>query len=363
MFFAATVAQDPLTTAAIISLLAALGLSSTSGLRAYLPLFAVGLAGSIPGPLDGKLIPLQPNFSGLSSPAMLLLLGLLVVGEFTVDKLPVVDHVSDLVHTVLRPVAGAVIMAGTANSLSDKSQWAAAAVGAVLAFAFHGVKATARPAVTATTAGIGNPIVSFIEDVLVVLSVVLLIFAPVIGVVLLAALVLFIGRFLLRATRRFRAKRAGTLISSADQQASGKRGGRRSRKRGAGGAAAVAVAPVPVPVGVPAAAPQTAQAGAAAALPAAGAPGVAAGPSTPFAPAAPVTPTVPTTPDAPTVAATNPPPFAPSPAQSPYVPPLPAPGMPPTPTQPYPQAWPGQPQQQQPGAPYPDDATTLPGSY
>src|SRR5260370_37813322 len=126
MTLASIAAQDPLSGSAFIYLLAALGLSSTAGLRAYIPLFAVGLAGS------ADLLPLQESFKPLSSPLVLVILGLLAVGEFILDKVPIIDHVNDAIHTFIRPVSGALIMAGTQNPLNDWPGVAAAALGALL---------------------------------------------------------------------------------------------------------------------------------------------------------------------------------------------------------------------------------------
>ncbi|HLZ25221.1 MAG TPA: DUF4126 family protein [Ktedonobacterales bacterium] len=325
MFFADTTSlfNSALSPTAITVLLAALGLSSTAGLRAYLPLLAIGVAGNVPGPFDGKLIPLQGNFALLSNPLVLIVLAALTVGEFTVDKIPVVDHLSDAVHTFIRPLAGAMIMAGTANSLSDTSQWGAAILGGVLALAFHGVKASTRPAVTATTAGLGNPIVSLIEDVVAVVAVAALVLAPIVGIILMVLLVLVFGRLLARIVRRFRGRKAGGQAQQAVVNAAPRRG------RGGRGRAAPQL-PAPAPVGA----------------------------VTPISSAAPITPapTGPAAPTATTLAGT----FQPLP----YVPPLPAYpsnasapalGMPPQPTQTMPGYTP-------PGL-APGDATTMPGSY
>jgi hypothetical protein len=200
---AAAQSTDPASLAAITALLAALGLSSTAGLRAYLPLLAVGIAG------DNNLLPLNPTFQALGSPPIIALLVLLAIGEFIVDKIPLVDHLSDAVHTVIRPVAGAVIMAATQNSLSDVNVWLAAGVGAFLAFVFHGVKATTRPAVTATTAGIGNPIVSTLEDVFVAAAALVLALLPVVGFVLFVLAVIVAIRLLSDLVRRVRGRRNG----------------------------------------------------------------------------------------------------------------------------------------------------------
>jgi hypothetical protein len=208
-----------LSTQAILALLTALGLSSTAGFRAYLPLLALAVGSSI----DTSTLPLQPNFQTLKSPPLIIILGVLTVLEFVVDKIPVIDHFSDAVHTVIRPLSGAIIMAGTQNSISDINPWLAAGVGAILALAFHTVKATSRPVVSATTAGVGNPIVSTIEDILTVLTSVLLIVAPIIGIILLAILVLLMVRLVIGVVRRFRGRNhAGTMPGVAQGASSQK---------------------------------------------------------------------------------------------------------------------------------------------
>lgn len=204
---------------AILALLTALGLSSTAGIRAYLPLLALAIGSNI----DSSALPLQPNFQTLKSPPLIIILAVLTLLEIAVDKVPVIDHFSDAVHTVIRPFSGAIIMAGTQNSLSDISPWLAAGVGAVLALAFHTVKATSRPVVSATTAGIGNPIVSTIEDILAAVMSVLLIAAPIIGIILLVVLALLLVRLMIGVVRKVRGRRAGGVVPGTAQAA---RGGR-----------------------------------------------------------------------------------------------------------------------------------------
>jgi hypothetical protein len=202
--FAHLTSPGALSTQAILALLTSLGLSSTAGFRAYLPLLALALGSTF----DSSALPLQPNFQTLKSPQLIIILGVLAVLEFVVDKVPIVDHFSDAVHTVIRPISGAIIMAGTQNTISDINPWLAAGVGAVLALAFHTVKATSRPVVSATTAGVGNPIISTIEDVLTVAASVLLIVAPIIGIILVAILALLIVRLMIGVVRRVRSRRS-----------------------------------------------------------------------------------------------------------------------------------------------------------
>jgi hypothetical protein len=197
-------ASNPFGLDAISYLLAALGLSSTAGLRAYLPLLALGIASDVNSASGQPLIPLQQNFEFLGSPIAIGILLLLTLLEIGADKIPVLDHVNDAVHTIIRPAAGALIMAGTQNSLSDASTVVAAVVGAVLALATHGVKAGTRAAVTTTTAGTANPIVSLLEDVLSIVVILLLVLAPVIGFIALVGLLILMWRLLSAIVSRAR---------------------------------------------------------------------------------------------------------------------------------------------------------------
>ncbi len=190
--------------------LASAVLSSSSGLRAYLPLFALGMAAR------SGVIPLEPGYQILTNPLMLGVLGLLSLLEFVADKIPVVDHVSDAIHTVIRPVMGAVIFSGTKNLVSPDSSVLAAGIGLVLAGSVHGLKALSRPVVTATTVGFGNPVVSLIEDIAVVGFVVLAILIPILAVILLVLFVLLfilIVRAIWRRLRR-RKRQQGAMVDA-----------------------------------------------------------------------------------------------------------------------------------------------------
>ncbi len=207
--------SDPSNVQAIGLLFTALGLSSVSGLRAYFPLLALAIGSNVSAADGQRLITLTPPFEALSSWWFIALMVLFVIGEFIVDKIPVIDHLSDAVHTVIRPLSGAAIMAGISNPLSDHSLWAAAIIGALLALVVHGVKASSRPAVTATTAGIGNPIISIIEDGIVVIVSLLALLAPFVALALIVLLVFAIA-FLIRAGwRRLRGRRTQQTVAAS----------------------------------------------------------------------------------------------------------------------------------------------------
>jgi hypothetical protein len=181
----------------MIEILSAFGLSSAAGLNAYLPLLIVGLLARYT-----DLITLQSPWDILTNPWVLGLLVLLLIIEMTADKIPAVDSINDGIQTFIRPAAGAILFASNSNIISDMSPVLAMALGLLAAGGLHAVKATARPVVTATTAGVGNPVVSVIEDILSAAMTLVAIILPVIA----AILVLIFGFFTFRWLWRRRKK-------------------------------------------------------------------------------------------------------------------------------------------------------------
>ena len=157
------------------ALLLGLGLSASSGLRAFLPLFA--LAGAFRYHLFG----LQPTgaFEWLGSELAFAALAIATVVEIAGDKIPLVDHALDSVGTLVRPAAGALAAGAVLNS-SDPATGALLGLilGAPLALGVHGAKAGARGASTVGTFGFANPFVSVIEDIIVVATIVAAFLVP-----------------------------------------------------------------------------------------------------------------------------------------------------------------------------------------
>jgi len=159
----------------------AFGLSASAGLNAYIPLLVVGLLAHYT-----NLIHLNTPWDTLSNPWIILLLCVLVIIEMLADKVPAVNHINDLIQTVVRPAAGAIAFAASANVLTDVHPVLALASGLLIAGTVHVAKAGAlRPAVTATTGGAGNVPVSIAEDVTsTVLSIVAVLLPILIGTLL-----------------------------------------------------------------------------------------------------------------------------------------------------------------------------------
>jgi hypothetical protein len=139
----------------------AFGLSASAGLNAYIPLLMVSLIARYT-----DLMQLSEPWDALTNPWIILLLCVLVIIEMLADKVPAVNHLNDVLQTVIRPVAGAIVFAASANVISDLHPVLSLAAGVLVAGTVHVAKAGAlRPAVTATTAGAGNVPVSIAEDI------------------------------------------------------------------------------------------------------------------------------------------------------------------------------------------------------
>jgi hypothetical protein len=170
---------------AYTSVFSAFGLASAAGLNAYLPLLVVALAARFT-----NLIQLNEPWDVLTSWWVIAILAVLLLIEMTVDKVPAVDTANDVINTAIRPVAGAILFAASSGAVGEVNPVLAVICGLLVAGGVHAVKATARPAVTATTGGLGNWLVSLSEDVVSFVTAVLAILVPVLLVLLMVLLLL-----------------------------------------------------------------------------------------------------------------------------------------------------------------------------
>lgn len=180
------------------NLFGAIGLGAASGLNAWIPLLGLGLADRF------GLVTLTGSFDFLSSTPVLVVLAALLALDVVGDKVPAVDHVLHVAGVVIAPVSGAIVFAAQDNLLSNSSPALAAVAGMVLGELVHGGRSAFRPAVTATTGGVGNPVVSAVEDVVSTVLTVLAVLVPVLAFVFLVAVTLFV----VVRVRRWRARRA-----------------------------------------------------------------------------------------------------------------------------------------------------------
>ena len=195
---AAGVALGPLQTWVLPALLG-LGLASATGLRTFLPLLMLALAARFE--LFG--VRLIDQMDWLVSWPAIAALAVATVAEFAGDKVPAIDHGLNAIGYVTRPVAGAVA-AGSVFWAVDPATAAIPGliVGAPAALAFNAAQTGVRAGSTLTTGGLGNPLVSLVEDVLAVLTVIVAFLAPILIPIVLLALAVVVFRLARRIRER-----------------------------------------------------------------------------------------------------------------------------------------------------------------
>ncbi|GHJ06027.1 membrane protein [Micromonospora humidisoli] len=191
----------------VFEVLTGTGLAASAGLNAYIPLLTMGLLARYT-----SLIDLPSGWQWLSNGWVLAILAALLAVEVVADKVPVVDHVNDVVQTVVRPTAGGLAFGAGSGSetvtVSDPGgffsshQWVPVAAGVAIALGVHLFKAAARPVVNATTAGFGAPVASTAEDATSVLMSLVAIILPVLVLAFLLGMVAFVVWFLRRRRGR-----------------------------------------------------------------------------------------------------------------------------------------------------------------
>lgn len=206
------------------------GLAFASGLNAYLPMLAYAVSVRWL-----HLYKVNPNFAFITSNWCIALLVVLTILDFVADKIPFIDHGWDAIHTVVRPIAGAIVAAAASSSgltiphtttattttivlphaslagsevrlvafdvlsLTGIGLLIILVIGGALAFLSHVAKTTTRLVSTITTAGILNIGLSVAENILAFIFILLSLFASSIMFIVLVLLVLFLLPRVVRA--------------------------------------------------------------------------------------------------------------------------------------------------------------------
>ena len=192
----------------MLELLTGTGLATSAGLNAYIPLLMIGLLGRFT-----NLITLPAGWQWLQNGWVIGILVALLAIEFVADKIPLVDHVNDVVQTVVRPTAGGLAFGAASSSQTvtvsnpaeffSTNQWMPIVAGMVISFVVHGMKAAARPVVNASTGGLGAPVASTVEDIF---SVVMSFVAILFPVLIVFFLIVLVWMFVAMRRRRKRKK-------------------------------------------------------------------------------------------------------------------------------------------------------------
>jgi Domain of unknown function (DUF4126) len=157
--------------------------SFASGLNIYATIVALGLLGrfhivQLPGQLD--VLTSTPVLAGAL---------LLYAIEFVADKVPYVDNMWDVIHSVIRPIGGAVLAYGAVANLDPQWQVLAVLIGGSVALTSHAAKASTRAAANLSPEPFSNWVLSFSEDVIAVALVWLAALFPWIALVLVMVLI------------------------------------------------------------------------------------------------------------------------------------------------------------------------------
>jgi hypothetical protein len=197
----------------VFEVLTGTGLAASAGLNAYIPLLTMGLLARYT-----NLIDLPSGWQWLGNGWVMLILAVLLAVEVVADKVPVVDHVNDVVQTVVRPTAGGLAFGAGSTSetvtVSDpghffsSSQWVPVVTGVLIALGVHLLKSAARPVINATTAGFGAPVASTAEDATSVVMSLVAIILPVLVLAFVLGLAAFLFWFLRRRKARRRERQA-----------------------------------------------------------------------------------------------------------------------------------------------------------
>ena len=182
----------------MFALSAGVALAAATGFRAFLPLFAVGIAGRV------GWAAVRPAEEWLSGDLALIALGTATVLELLADKVPLVDHALDTMATFIRPVAAWVVSFGVLTPLGQEWAIGLATLLDGGAFGVHALKAQARVGSSVTSLGVANPVVSVVEDVIAVTLSAAAIVAPILALLFVLVLVWLATKLVRRIARATR---------------------------------------------------------------------------------------------------------------------------------------------------------------
>lgn len=196
----------------MLEVLTGSGLALSAGLNAFIPMLTMGLLARYT-----DILTLPAQWQWLENGWVLVIFGVLLLIDVVADKVPAVDHVNDIVQTLVRPTAGGIVFAAGSSSqtpaITDPGEFFTSpavwpfVVGVILALSTHLAKASGRAVVNLSTAGAGAPVASTVEDVSSLTMTVLAILVPVLVIVFLLALV-GLGVYLRRRLVQGRRERA-----------------------------------------------------------------------------------------------------------------------------------------------------------
>lgn len=164
-----------------------LGFSLAAGVNLYATVAILGLASRY------GWVELPEQFRVFDHDWIIGLAAVLYIVEFVADKIPWVDSLWDSVHTLIRPVGGALIAVAAMGEMSPGMQAVVALLGGTVAAGAHVTKAGTRVAVNASPEPFSNWILSFLGDGFVIGLAVITLNYPLIALAVSATILLLIA--------------------------------------------------------------------------------------------------------------------------------------------------------------------------
>jgi hypothetical protein len=181
----------------LLSICLGIGLSAACGFRIFVPLLALSIAG-----LSGH-VSLSPGFQWIATYPALITFAVATAIEVCGYYIPWLDHLLDTIASPAAVVAGIMITASLVTNMSPLMKWTLAVIaGGGAAGVIQGGSVLLRGMSTATTGGLGNPIVATVEFLCASLTSIVTIVAPILGAALFLCAVLFLLWKFIRRPRK-----------------------------------------------------------------------------------------------------------------------------------------------------------------
>ena len=181
----------------------ALGLAALAGVNLYLTVFVTSLA------IHQHWIVLSPSYQSLEvlgQPWIIVLAGILYLLEFVADKVPWVDSAWDTVHTVIRPIGGALLAIQTLGHQSPVFDVLVVLLAGSTSLVTHTAKASSRLVANSSPEPISNIGLSIAEDVAVLGGLALIYNNPVLAISIFAIAIVAFLYFAPKILRSMKAK-------------------------------------------------------------------------------------------------------------------------------------------------------------
>jgi hypothetical protein len=173
----------------IIGMIVGVGLAASCGFRVFVPMLVMSVAAKA-GQLD-----IDGGWNWIASWPAIVCFGVATLAEVGGYCIPWLDNLLDSLASPAAVIAGTVATAACVSDMSPWLQWSTAIiVGGGAAGAVQSVTVAARGASTATTGGIGNPLIAIFELVMSAILSLMAVVAPILALILLATVMFFLVR-------------------------------------------------------------------------------------------------------------------------------------------------------------------------